>query len=90
MKDKNFSEVIDISPNHTLVVGTIRKGKTTDIFKQLLDEKEDDEIPKPIIGDRVIPYSSFHEIEQDDKTKRKVTEIVKQNCNTKITLLIKE
>ncbi|OOF53335.1 hypothetical protein [Rodentibacter genomosp. 2] len=59
------------------------------ILEKLID-KELIKLDDASIGDRVIPYYSLHEIEQDDKTKRKVTEIVKQNCNTKITLVIKE
>ena len=40
MKDKKFVEVVDISSNHTFVVGSVGKGKRSDIFKQLLREKE--------------------------------------------------
>lgn len=66
MKDKKFVEVVDISSNHTIVVGTVGKGKRSEIFKQLLREKENNEIPEPLIGDRVIPAD---ELLHSDKTK---------------------
>ncbi|MEX4553938.1 hypothetical protein MY834_04375 [Haemophilus influenzae] len=66
MKDKKFVEVVDISSNHTIVVGTVGKGKRSEIFKRLLREKEDNKIPEPLIGDRVIPADeSLH----SNKTK---------------------
>ena len=66
MKDKKFVEVVDISSNHTIVVGAVGKGKRSDIFKQLLREKENNEIPEPLIGDRVI---STDELFYSDRTK---------------------
>ena len=66
MKDKKFVEVVDISSNHTIVVGTVGKGKRSDMFKQLLREEENNEIPEPLIGDRVI---STDELIHSDRTK---------------------
>lgn len=66
MKDKKFFEVVDISSNHTIVVGAVGKGKRSGIFKQLLREEENNEIPEPLIGDRVI---SADELFHSDKTK---------------------
>ena len=68
MKDKKFVEVVDISSNHTIVVGSVGKGKRSEIFKQLLREKENNEIEmlEPLIGDRVIPAD---ELLHSDKTK---------------------
>lgn len=66
MKDKKFVEVVDISSNHTIVVGMVGKGKRSDIFKQLLREKDNNEIPEPLIGDRVI---STDELLHSDRTK---------------------
>ena len=64
MKDKKFVEVVDISSNHTIVVGSV--GKRSEIFKQLLREKENNEMLEPLIGDRVIPAD---ELLHSDKTK---------------------
>ena len=66
MKDKKFVEVVDISSNHTIVVGSVGKGKRSEIFKQLLREKENNEMLEPLIGDRVIPAD---ELLHSDKTK---------------------
>ena len=66
MKDKKFVEVVDISSNHTIVVGSVGKGKRSEIFKQLLREEENNEIPEPLIGDRVI---STDELIHSDRTK---------------------
>ncbi|HHR6497703.1 TPA: hypothetical protein ACS783_003848 [Providencia alcalifaciens] len=51
--EKRFVEVIDISPNHTFVMGTIGKGKKNERLKKLLNE-EASTLPEPLIGDRVI------------------------------------
>lgn len=60
MKHKKFVEVIDISPNHTFVVGTVGKGETNEHLKQLLHE-EVSTLPEPLIGDRIIPADKlFH------------------------------
>ena len=66
MKDKKLVEVVDISSNHTIVVGSVGKGKRSEIFKQLLREKENNEMLEPLIGDRVIPAD---ELLHSDKTK---------------------
>lgn len=61
--EKRFVEVIDISPNHTFVMGTIRKGKTNERLKQLLNE-EVSTLPEPLIGDRVISDNELLTFEQ--------------------------
>ena len=47
-------------------MGSVGKGKRSEIFKQLLREKENNEMPEPLIGDRVIPAD---ELLHSDKTK---------------------
>lgn len=53
-KSQKFIEVIDITPNHTFVIGTIGRGKQLPIFDKLQQE-EKSTVPKPLFGDRVIP-----------------------------------
>lgn len=52
-KPQKFVEVIDITPNHTFVMGTVGLGKMNAIFEQL--QREESKPPKPLFGDRVIP-----------------------------------
>lgn len=60
-----YIKIPDDKGNLTRVL-KVGKGKRSDIFKQLLREKENNEIPEPLIGDRVI---STDELFYSDRTK---------------------
>lgn len=52
----DFAEVVDIDDNHSIVIGTIRKGKTSAILMQSSDK----ESVKHLFGNRV---SALHQEE---------------------------
>lgn len=59
---KKFAEVLDISPNHLFIIGTVSFGKRNEFFKQLLDTlNERNDIPEPLIGNRLALHSSLHQ-----------------------------
>lgn len=59
MKNSKFVEIIELESNHIFVVGTVGKGKTNEFLEQLQCEHQND-IPKPLLGEKVIPSDSLN------------------------------